>query len=285
MSEFEFLSTVTIGQYLPTDSVWHRLDPRAKLVMGLLFLIGVIVNQSMIVGITTLLAVLLALHGARVPLGYALRGLKPVLPFFIFLAALQVFTVPQNQVGDVLWRWWQLTVTLTGLRVAALTLLRFVVLALGLSLLSFSTRTVELTHGIEHLLRPLQRLGVPAHELSLVVIIALRFVPLLALEAERLAKAQASRGADFGTGRGGAFKRARRLLPLLVPLFVTALHRAEMLALAMEARGYSGGAGRTHLIHLHAGRLDRLAVALTLLLTVGLALTRWFNPDMLLSPM
>jgi len=272
LSEFEFLSDVTIGQYLPTGSVWHRLDPRAKLLMGLIFLVGVVVNKSLVGGMVVCLLVLVALRSARVPLNYALRGLKPVLPFFIFLGILQVFTVPRNDVGVVLWQWWRLTVTVTDLQMAALTLLRFVVLVLGLSLLSFSTRTVELTHGIEHLLRPLQRFGLPAHELSLVVIIAFRFVPLLAMEAERLAKAQASRGADFGVGKGGALKRARRLLPLLVPLFVTALRRAEALALAMEARCYTGGAGRTHLIRLRARWVDGLAVGLTSLLVVGLVL-------------
>jgi energy-coupling factor transport system permease protein len=178
-------------------------------------------------------------------------------------------------VGRVLWEWWRITVTLTDLHVAAILVVRFLVLILGISLLSMVTTTAELTHGIEHLLRPLQRFGFPAHELALVVIIALRFVPLLALEAERLAKAQASRGADFGRGGGNVFKRARRMLPLMV----TALRRAETLILAMEARCYTGGEGRTHLIHLEARRRDTVAVLLTLLLTVGLVMAARFQLD------
>jgi energy-coupling factor transport system permease protein len=161
-------------------------------------------------------------------------------------------------------------------------LVRFVVLIMGVSLFSFSTRTTELTHGVEHLLRPLQQIGLPAHEFALTVVIALRFIPLLALEAERIAKAQASRGADYGGGRMNVLKRARRLLPLLIPLFVAALRRAETLALAMEARCYTGGRGRTHLIRLSARFSDALAVGAALLLTLAPLAATWVDLDQLL---
>lgn len=279
MSEFEFLRNVTIGQYLPTGSPLHRLDPRAKLLMAGLFLVGAVATSSLSGLIGALAAVLIGLALAGIPLRYAVRGLRPALPFLVLLSLLQVLTIPANDVGRVLWQWWRITITTTDLWVAAITLLRFVTLILGLSLFSFATSMTELTHGTEHLLRPLQRLRLPAHEFALVVAIAIRFVPMLALEAEHIAKAQASRGADFGRGRMNVFRRAVRMLPLLVPLFVSALRRGETLVLAMEARGYSGGRGRTHLIRLQARWTDGLAVALVLLLAAGLLAAGWLDLD------
>lgn len=272
MSEFEFLGNVSIGQYLPTASRFHRLDPRAKIVMFALLLSGVVASRSLwgIGAALLLVSGLLAL--ARIPLRYAARNLRPVLPFLILLALMQVFAIPANDVPPVLWQWRFLVVTATDLHMAALAATRFVTLILLIGLFSATLRTIELAHGIEHLLRPWQRWGVPAHELALIVIIALRFVPLLALEAERLAKAQAARGADWGSGKGGVFKRAARMLPLLVPLFLTALRRAETLALAMDARGYTGGVGRTHLVRLRATSADWVAVGATALVSVALVL-------------
>ena len=279
MSEFEYLRNVTIGQYLPTGSAIHRLDPRAKLTMVALFLAGAVISNSLVGLAVALAAVLGGLALARIRLRYALQGVRPVLPFLILLALLQIFAIPQNDVGVVLWKWWLLKVTVGGLVAAALILLRFVVLILGLSLFSFSTNTTELTHGTEQMLRPLQRLGLPAHEFALAMTIAIRFVPLLALEAERIAKAQASRGADFGRGPGSFIQRTLRMLPLLVPLFITALRRADTLVMAMEARCYTGGRGRTHLIHLHARRADALALLVVLLLVTVLLAAAWFKVD------
>ncbi|HUW14164.1 MAG TPA: energy-coupling factor transporter transmembrane component T [Anaerolineae bacterium] len=279
MSEFEFLRHVTIGQYLPTGSAVHRLDPRAKMLMAALLVLGAVLSSSAIALSAALAVVLIGLVAARIPLRYAVQGLRPALPFLIFLALLQVFTIPANDIGTVLWQWWRITITLTDLRAALAMLLRFAVLILGLSLFSFTTSLTELTHGSEHLLRPFQRVGLPAHELALVAAIAIRYVPLLALEAERIAKAQASRGADFGRGGGNAFRRAVRMLPLLVPLFVAALRRGETLVLAMEARNYSGGKGRTHLIHLQARCADVVAIGLVALLAAGLIAAGRANLD------
>jgi energy-coupling factor transport system permease protein len=283
VSEFEFLRNVTIGQYLEVDSPIHRLDPRAKLAAVAALLIGVVTSPSIAALVVTLALALVTVWAARIPLRYALGGLRAALPFLLLIALLQVLAVPQNNAGTVLWHWWRITVTIGGIRAAILTIARFLVLILGLSLLSFTTSTTQVTHGIEHLLRPLQRVGFPAHELSLVAVIALRFVPLLALEAERLAKAQASRGADFGRGSGNAFVRARRLLPLLVPLFVTALRRAEALAMAMEARCYTGGKSRTHLVELTARPIDLVAAALCIAWAVLLVATVWASPDLCLA--
>jgi len=273
------MRNVTIGQYLPTGSTVHRLDPRAKLAMVSLLIFGAVISTSLVGLVVALAAVLAGLALARIPLRYALQGVRPALPFLILLALLQVFTIPQNDVGVVIWRWWLLTVTVTDLLAAALTLLRFVVLILGISLFSFATNTTELTHGTEHLLRPLQKLGLPAHEFALAMTIAVRFVPLLALEAERIAKAQASRGADFGRGPGSIVQRTLRMLPLLVPLFITALRRADTLVMAMEARCYMGGQGRTHLIHLRARRADAFALLVVLLLVTVLLGATWLKAD------
>jgi energy-coupling factor transport system permease protein len=279
LSEFEFMRSVTIGQYLPTGSLLHRLDPRAKLLMVSLLLAGVVLAGS-ILGLTLALALVLAgIALGRIPFSFALRGLGPAMPFLLFLAALQVLAIPQNDVGTVLWQWWRVELTLADLRAAVVLLLRFTVLILGLSLFSFSTTTSELARGVEQLLRPGQRLGLPVHEFSLMVVIALRFVPLLALEAEHIAKAQASRGADLGGGRMNAFRRTIRMLPLLVPLFIAALRRAETLILAMEARCYTGGKGRTHLTRLKSSPKDGLAVALVLGLTISLLAMAWFHVD------
>lgn len=279
MSEFEFLQSVTIGQYLPTGSALHRLDPRAKLVMVTVFLAGTIVTPSLAALLGTLGLVLVLLAAARIPLRYAMRGVRNALPFLLFLAVLQALTVPRLDAGPVLWQWWRVAITLGDLYASALLLTRFVVLVLGLSLFSLSTNTTELTHGVEQILRPLQGIGFPAHELALVAVIALRFVPLLALEAERIAKAQASRGADLGYGRMRVLRRARRTLTLLVPLTVSALRRAETLVMAMEARCYSGGRGRTHLIRLRAQPKDVVTAALALALAALLVATAWIDVD------
>lgn len=285
MSEFEFLRHVTIGQYLPADSPFHRLDPRAKLLMAMFLIVGLVIGNNL----AGMMVALMVLSGgfavARVPLRYAAQGLRPVWFFFILLAVIQVFTIPQNDVGTTLWRWHSLVVTLTDLRIATIALLRFVALIWGLTLFSCVTSLTELIHGIEHLLRPLQRIGLPAHEVSLIGVIALRFVPLLAIEAERLAKAQASRGADFGRGRVGPFRQMMRFLPLLVPLFVNALRRAEVLALAMQARGYMGGRGRTHLVRLQARPMDGVAVILTAVWSAALIGLNWLDVDVVLYKM
>jgi len=262
LSEFELLGRVTIGQYLPTGSRVHHLDPRVKLVMVVLMITAVVVSHSL-VGLALLLAAVVSgLLSARIPLRFALAGLRPMLPFLLLLALLQVVAIPQYGAGaTVIWRWSILTVTDRSVLAGVLLIARFTVMVLGISLFSFSTTTTELTHGVEHLLRPLQALGVPAHEFALVVNIAIRFLPILAEEAERLMKAQASRGADFGRGQRNFITRTRRLLPLLVPLFLVSLQRAEELIEAMEARSYLGGKGRTHLIHLQARLSDYVALA------------------------
>lgn len=270
-SEFELLRTVTLGQYLPTASPIHRADPRVKLAAGMLLVLAVTATSSL-AGLALAAALVIAGFAvARIPVGYALSGIKPMLPFLALLGLLQAIAIPQNDANTtVYWRWAFIALTARDGIAVALLFAKFSVLVWGLSLLSFTTSTTELTHGTEHLLRPLQRIGLPAHEFALTLNIALRFVPLLAQETERLMKAQASRGADFGGGRGWNFvRRFRRLIPLLVPLILATLQRAEDLILAMEARCYTGGKGRTHLVHFHARASDYALLALVIIALAG----------------
>lgn len=261
MKDFEFQRFITIGQYLPTGSPIHRLDPRARLITGAL-LIGAVTAVPHFMGLGLILVTTLAaLVIAQIPLGYALKGLLPPLPFIAVLALLQVFFGPQeDEVLLIAWRFVQ--ISWADLGVGVMLISRFATLVLALSLFSFCVSTRELITGLEALLKPLTSLGLPTQDFVLMMQVTLRFLPLLAREAERIAKSQASRGAEWGTGRGGLFKRTRQALPLLVPLFLTSLRRAENLALAMEARSYTGGQGRTSMTKLHFQLVDGLAVLL-----------------------
>ncbi len=273
MDEFEFLHDITVGQYLALDSWIHRLDPRAKLLAFVALIIAVTFTGTYLGNLVLLAVVLLLVALARIPVGYALSGLRPAIPFILLLALFQIlFPPPGSENSPVLFRLSLVTVTVEGLRLVVISMARLVEFILLVSLLTFTTTTTELAHGQEKLLAPLQRLGLPVHEFVLTMTIALRFVPIIAEETERLVKAQVSRGADFGSGSRLRFiQQTRKMIPLLVPLFLAALQRAEELTLAMEARGYLGGKGRTRLIELRARPVD-FAVVLAAAAFAGLML-------------
>jgi energy-coupling factor transport system permease protein len=274
MEDFELVRNTTFGQYIPRDSVIHLLDPRVKLLSAIFLLIALVVSTHL-VAVLFSIALLCGLTGlALIPIGYALKALRPVWPFMLLIVVIQLFFFPGwGQAGcEVLWQWAFLKITTCSVQLAAVSLARFVALMLLINLLSLSTSMNEIIHGTEYLFRPLAYIGLPAHELSLVLAIALRFVPLLAEETERIMKAQAARGADFGRGRWGFVQRIRRMLPLLIPLFVTSLDRAEDLAIAMEARCYTGSRGRTHWVQLKAGLHDYVALTLAVLVSAMLIL-------------
>jgi len=261
VNEFELLRNVTIGQYLPTGSYLHRLDPRAKIIAATL-VIGAASFTPSLLGNACLLAACVGLVWAgRIPLGYALRGLIPAAPFIVILAILQLLFFGRNYdpASPVIFQWGWIVVTSAVARLVVISAARFVELFIVTSVLTLSTQTTELAHGIESLLRPFRRLRVPSHEMALVVTIAVRFIPLLALEAERLLKAQASRGGRVVGGRWKFLARTRQLLPVLVPLFTFALKRGEELIVAMEARAYTGGEGRTSYTLLRGSPADWLA--------------------------
>jgi len=272
MHDFEFLRFVTIGQYLPTGSIIHRLDPRARLLAGCLLLAAVTVAPHWTGLVMALIVLLAALALARIPLGYALKGLLPPLPFIVFLSVLQIFFGPRGDGVTPLWVWGPVSVSAASLLSGALLVLRFAVLILTISWLSFCISTTEIVRALDALLAPFTKIGLPTHAFVLMVQVTLHFLPLLAQEAERIAKSQASRGAEWGTGRGGLLRRARQALPLLVPLFLAGLQRAENLALAMEARGYQGGKGRTTMVALRFQWTDLVALGLSVALATLIVL-------------
>lgn len=264
MSEFEFQRRIAIGQYLPTDSPIHRLDPRTRLVAGLALLLALSLSSSLVGLLAGVVAILLLLHLARVPLRYGLNGLRAPIPFIALLAVIQVLFATQGTTGPLLWRWGPIRISTSSLLSGAALVVRFAALILTLTLLSATLSTTELVRGLRSLLRPLNRTGLPVHDIVLMVQVALRFLPLLADEAERIAKSQASRGATWGTGQGGPIERTRQALPMLLPLFLTSLERAEAMALAIEARGYRSYGPRTSAVALTFQRTDALAGLVTL---------------------
>ena len=236
------LNSVIIGQYVPGDSFIHKLDPRTKIIIIFFYVIVVFfANNAWSYGLLTLF-VLLAIIITRIPLRFILKGLTPIwfLIFFTFL--LHLFLTKE---GPVVFEWGIFTFYLGGIIQGAIISLRFLLLILMTSLLTLTTTPIEITDAIEALLNPLKKVKFPVHELALMMSISLRFIPTLMQETDKISKAQASRGVDFRTGK---FKeRIKAIIPLLVPLFVSAFKRAEALAMAMEARGYKGGEGRTKL--------------------------------------
>ncbi|MCL4394482.1 MAG: energy-coupling factor transporter transmembrane protein EcfT [Chloroflexi bacterium] len=277
MDEFSIARNITIGQYLALDSVVHKMDPRAKLLAFGLLVTAITFSSSYAANAILVVAVFGLVLLTRIPVRYALGGLKPAIPVVLLLALLQVtfyttgFTGGQNCVS--LFRWGPIDSNTCGVQLAIVSAARFVDLLVLTSLLTLSTTITELTLGTESLLAPLKRFNFPAHELALTMTIALRFVPTLAEELERLFKAQASRGADLGgAGRLRFIQQTRALLPLIVPLFLGALRRAEDLAVAMEARCYVGGKGRTHYVQFAARASDVILFGVVALFSLAILL-------------
>jgi energy-coupling factor transport system permease protein len=267
MSEnFELLRNVTIGQYLPTGSVVHRLDPRTKIVALLLIVLAFSLTLSVVHSLVLFGGVILIALLSRVPIIYLLRGLQPMLPFLVFLAVFQViFRGLADMQGQALFEWWFVRVTTNSWQLMVVGFVRVVAFVALASLLTLTTTTTHLTHGIESLLAPLKVVGFPSHELALTLAIAFRFVPTLIEELDRVARAQASRlGRTGETSRWRPDKTVRARLPLIVPLFLSALRRGEDLILAMEARCYVSGAQRTRLIRFTLRSADYVTIALAL---------------------
>ena len=247
------LRDITLGQYYPADSVIHKLEPRTKLFATLLFIISVFSFDG-IVGFIVMTAFLFGVIAlSKVPLSFMLRGLKAIMILLVIAGLFNLFLTP----GQVLWSIWKIHITREGLRNAVLMTIRMVYLIMGSSVMTLTTTPNQLTDGLEKALKPLQKINVPVHEIAMMMSIALRFIPILIEETDKIMKAQMARGADFETG--GLVKKAKNMVPLLVPLFVSAFRRANDLALAMEARCYVGGEGRTKMIPLVYHKVDRLA--------------------------
>ena len=254
---------ITLGQYYAGESVIHRLDPRIKIIGTILFIAELFIVHDFI-GFAFCGAALAIIVGvSKVPPSFILRGLKPILLIIIFTFCLNIFMVD----GRVIWQWGFLKITVEGLYTAAFMGLRLVLLIIGSSLLTLTTKPISLTDAIERLLRPLNRIGVPTHEIAMMMSIALRFIPTLLEETDKIMKAQQARGADFESGN--ILSRAKSLIPILVPLFVSAFRIAQDLAMAMEARCYRGGKGRTRMHEMKfAGRDVAAMITLGVFLVV-----------------
>ena len=245
---------ITLGQFVPGDSAVHRLDPRTKILTMIAYIVLVFLVQSMAAFAVPFLFVALALLLSGVPLSYVGSSLKPMRWLIAFMFLINLFF---TQGERVLFSWWIVRVTAEGVRQAVFISLRLILLVAGTSLLTLTTSPIALTDGLERLLKPLVRIRFPAHELAMMMTIALRFIPTLLEETDRIRKAQMARGADFESG--GLVARARAMVPILVPLFVSAFRRADELAMAMESRCYHGGEGRTRMRELRLARRDLYA--------------------------
>ena len=258
------LKDITIGQYYPAESVIHRLDARVKTLLTILFIV-IIFFITNFWGYLALGVFVLGIIGlSRVPVGFFLRGLRPMLIFIIFTAAINIFMTP----GEVIWSWWKLSVTVEGLHYAAFMILRIIFLVCGSSLLTYTTSPISLTNGLESLMSPLAKIKFPAHEIAMMMTIALRMIPTLMEETDKIMKAQQARCADFESGN--LIRRAKALIPILVPLFISAFRRADELAIAMETRCYTGGKGRTSLHKPKLAFRDFMASVLLIVVGVGI---------------
>ena len=244
---------ITIGQYYPTESILHRLDPRVKLIGTFLFIISLFLFQSLYGYIVVTIFLVSVIKLSKVPFRFIVKGLKAIVILLLFTVFFNMFFSP----GEPIFQFYFITITKEGLINSGFMAIRLTYLIIGSSLMTFTTTPNQLTDGLEKVLRPLNRIKVPVHEISMMMSIALRFIPILLEETDKIMKAQMARGADFESG--GMLKRAKSLIPLLVPLFVSAFRRANDLAMAMEARCYRGGDGRTKMKPLRYQRRDYLA--------------------------
>lgn len=262
------IGNITLGQYIPGTSAMHRMDPRSKIGWTGIFMVLVFLMESwpeylVMAGWTVALLLL-----SQVPVRQSLKGLKPLMFLLAFTTLLNLFLIP----GRVIVPLGPLAITAEGLQMGVKIFFRLCILVIIASLMTLTTTPMSMTDGLEHMMNPLKRLRVPVHEIAMMMSIALRFIPTLLEETERIMKAQASRGADFDTGN--LFRRVKSFVPVLVPLFVSAFKRADELAEAMESRGYRGGEGRTRLKVLLFTEVDLQAGLVCILIIGAFALAR-----------
>ena len=254
---------ITIGQYYPAKSILHRLDPRVKLVGTLFYLVSLFLFSSISGYLITTLFLIAVIRVSKVPFSYIVKGLRPIIMLLMITVLFNLF-LTRN--GEVLFHTGIFTITEGGLRTAVYMAIRLIYLIIGSSLMTFTTTPNELTDGIEALLHPLNKIHVPVHEVAMIMSIALRFIPILLEETDKIMKAQIARGADLESGN--IIQKAKSMIPILVPLFVSAFRRANDLAMAMEARCYRGGEGRTKMKPLHYEKRDVMAYVVVIVYVI-----------------
>lgn len=262
------LNDVAFGQYYPAKSFVHNMDPRAKIVLTIAFIVATFLAKNFLGLAAVILFLIVTVIFARIPFGRVLRSVKMVLFLIIFTAILNLFFYSSNSSLHILWQWKFITISWEAIINMAFLALRLFLLVMGTTILTLTTTPVSLTDGIESLLTPLKWIRFPVHELALIMSIALRFIPILTDETNRIIAAQKARGANFETG--GLIKRAKAMIPVLVPLLVSAFRRAEDLGDAMDARCYSGAKGRTKYKKLTFTWRDLLGVLLVAGLITGI---------------
>lgn len=263
------LKDVTLGQFFPGDTVVHRLDPRTKLILVILYIVGLFCAYDWVSYALVLAVTISAIAASRIKAKTILRGLKPLIFIIVLTAALNIFYTD----GTPIIPGW--IITWEGIKKAFLLVLRIMMLISGTFLLTYTTSPIALTDGLEMLLNPLKKIKIPVHEMAMIMSMALRFIPTLTEETDKIMSAQKARGADFETG--SLLQRAKALLPILVPLFVSAFRRADELAVAMESRCYHGGQGRTRMKTLKMAGRDWLALLLGAAFVAGVIVLKNFG--------
>ena len=265
------LREITLGQDYPVDSAVHRLDPRTKLFGTMVFIISLFMADSLWAYLLATVVLGLVIRATRVPFKFMVRGLRAVLVLLLISVSFNLFLTD----GTIIVKFWIFKITHEGVRLAGFMALRLIYLVIGSSVMTLTTTPNQLTDGLEKSLGFLNKVGVPVHEVSMMMSIALRFIPTLIEETDKIMSAQKARGADFDTGN--LLQKAKALVPLLVPLFISAFRRADELAIAMECRCYHGGEGRTRLRQLKLKGIDIAALVFAVLLCVGIGVLRHFG--------
>ena len=250
---------ITIGQYYPTQSFLHKLDPRVKIVATLVFIISLFMFESFIGYVVATLFLIMIIRASKVPFSFMVKGLKSIVILMMITVIFNLFLTP----GEPLVSIWKITITRQGFRTASFMAIRLIYLIIGSSVMTLTTTPNNLTDGLEKLMNPLRIIHVPVHEISMMMSIALSFIPILLEETDKIMKAQMARGADFESGN--LIKKAKSMIPLLVPLFVSSFRRANDLAMAMESRCYRGGEGRTKMKPLIYRKADKIAYGVLLI--------------------
>ncbi|KDR94272.1 energy-coupling factor transport system permease protein [Peptoclostridium litorale DSM 5388] len=263
------LKDITIGQYYPCDSIIHRLDPRVKIAGTFAFMASLFIIDSFVPYALIILFLGGVIGMSKIPAGYVIKGLKPLIPILVLTLVINMFLTP----GELIWSMGPLKLTSEGLRQGVFMVVRLIFLIIGTSILTLATSPIQLTDGIEMLLNPFKKIGVPAHELAMMMTIALRFIPTLLDETDKIMKAQMARGADFESKN--LMRRAKNLVPLLVPLFISAFRRADELAMAMEARCYRGGENRTRMKQIRMEKRDYISYGIMSIYMAGIVASRW----------
>ena len=263
------LRDITLGQYYPADSVIHKLDPRVKLFATFIYIISLFCFKGIAALLVATVFLIFCIRTSKVPFKFMVKGLKAIVVLMLITAAFNLFLTP----GTPIVKFWIFKITAEGAQNAILMAIRLTYLILGTSVMTLTTTPNELTDGLEKALAPMNKIHVPVHEIAMMMSIALRFIPILVEETDKIMRAQMARGADFETG--GVIQRAKNMIPLLVPLFVSAFRRANDLAMAMEARCYRGGTGRTKMKPLKYASIDYRAYVIVILYFVIMMVLRF----------